>query len=167
MNPYIKAAQEERSQLSKEIADRQKRMMELDTFLRVAHTLPEPAKAGKPQKKPRVYKRGVTAKSVVIAVAEEMLTTREWIPTKDVLEQALARGAQINAKNKFLRVSSILSRAKEKFVSDREKGGWALKGGRSPKVEGLSASTLNPSGTPRPMPGQLRLAARPAATERR
>jgi hypothetical protein len=73
-----------------------------------------------------VYKRGRTAKSVVISVAEEMLANGGWKPTREILEQALARGAEINAKNKFLRVSSILSRAKDKFVSDRSKG-WALK----------------------------------------
>lgn len=159
MNPYLKSAQEERSRLIKQRADIDKRLSELDTFLRVAHTLPEPDRAGKPQKRPRIYKRGVTAKSVVIAVAEEMLTTRDWIPTKEVLEQALARGAQIGAQNKFLRVSSILSKAKGKFVSDRGKGGWALKGGRSPKVEGLSASTLNPSIGAIPVRGRPRLAA--------
>ena len=144
MNPYLKAAQEERSRLIKQRDDIDKRLAELETFFRVAHTLPEPSKAGKPPKRPRVYKRGVTAKSVVIAVAEEMLATRDWIPTREILEQALARGAQINAKNQFLRVSSILSRAKDRFKVDRSKG-WALKGGRPPKVEGLSARTLNPS----------------------
>ena len=158
MNPYLKAAQEERTRLARQRADIDKRLSELETFLRVAHTLPEPDKAGKPQKRPRIYKRGATAKSVVITVAEEMLATRNRIATQEVLDQALARGAQINAKNKFLRVSSILSRANDKFVSDRKKG-WALKGGRSPKVEGLSAQTLNPSGASSPMRGRPRLAA--------
>ena len=157
MNPYLKTAQEERNKLLKQRADIDKRIAELESFSRVMHTLPEPAKAGKPQLKPRVYKRGATAKSVVIAVAEEMLATRNRIRTQEVLDQALARGAQINAKNKFLRVSSILSKADDKFVSDRSKG-WALKGAR-PKVEGLSAQTLNPSGASSPMRGRPRLAA--------
>ncbi len=144
MNSYLKAAQEERSRLIKQRADIDKRLTELDTFFRVAHTLPEPSKSGKPQRRPRVYKRGVTAKSVVIAVAEEMLATRDWMPTREILEQALSRGAQINAKNKLLRVSSILSRAKDKFKVDRSKG-WALKNSHSPKGEGRSAQTLRPS----------------------
>ncbi len=144
MNPYAKVAQDELSKLTKERAQIDKRIAELTFYLRVHHTLPEPNRAGKPQFRPRVYKRGATAKSVVLAVAEEMLATRDWIPTREILEQALARGAEINAKSKLLRVSSILSKAKNKFVSNRGKG-WALKGGRSPKVEGLSARTLNPS----------------------
>lgn len=127
MNPYIKAAQEERKRLLKQIGELQEQVADLDAFLRIADRLPDPVRRGaKLTFKPRLYRKQKTGKAMIIALAEEMLTDGKRIPTRTILEQAQARGIEIKAKNKLLRISSILSRAKEKFESDRSTG-WALR----------------------------------------
>ena len=142
MNPYIKAAQLEREQLVGQIADLQKQVADLDAFLRVAHKLPDPTTRELKTKRRPYHRRKLSGKAMIISLTEEMLADGKAVHTKEILEQALARGIQINAKHKLLRISSILSREKDKFVSDRSKG-WTLHAAHSsrPKGEAKRART--------------------------
>lgn len=66
-----------------------------------------------------------TAKAAIIETAIEIMRIHGHVMTGDVLAAVEAKGVEIGAKDKLLQVSSILSREKQTFASDRSKG-WSL-----------------------------------------
>ncbi len=174
---HVIAAQRERAELTQKCAELtqrveaiNKRIAELETFIRVAGTLtvPEP-----PSTRPRlsrpssdlVIRHDVpipqTFKAQVIKFTEDMLTETKWMKTKDIVALLEKNGVTINtAGNKVVRISQILVKQKEKFSSSRKRG-WTLRQARidSPKGKGPNARTSSPLGATTSHRGQPMLAA--------
>jgi hypothetical protein len=150
---HVIAAQRECAELKRKLEALNTRIAELETFIRVAGTL---AVSAAPSGRPRltrelVIEHGVpipqTFKAQVIKVTEDALTETKWMKTKDIVSRLEKSGVTINtAGNKVVRISAILVKEKDKFLSNRKRG-WTLKQGRidSPKGEGPNARTLGPT----------------------
>ena len=83
-----------------------------------------------------------TARSAILETAIALMNERGYVQTTEVLEAVEASGVTIGAKDKLLQVSSILSRDKATFRSDRSKG-WSLvnkKPDSAPTLPGFSAA---------------------------
>jgi hypothetical protein len=122
MDSMIVAARQEYSQLRLKAEAINKRIEELEIFLRVAQTIgrngSSPIKPAKP----------ATLKDQIISTAQEVLANGKFRPTRDIVAAIDKEGIELKGteSEKVLRVSSILVREKDKFVSERGKG-WALR----------------------------------------
>ena len=70
--------------------------------------------------------RKETAKAQITQIAASLMETNGYVQTPDILRGADAVGVHIGASDRLLYVSTILSRNKELFKSDRSMG-WSLR----------------------------------------
>lgn len=111
-----------------------------EQFATVETTRPEPERQLAIAAIPKA--RVGTARSAILETAVALMNERGYVQTAEVLEAVEASGVTIGAKDKLLQVSSILSRDKATFRSDRSKG-WSLankKPDSAPTLPGFSAA---------------------------
>lgn len=152
MNPLVLAAQRERDELKKKLAGINARLAELDTFLRISTTispvddsLNSLVNAAVDDSARIVFaKQPPTIKEVVITTCAELIATSgRPLKTRELLQGLESRGIVLNAGDKLLQVSAILSKARDIFAADRKQG-WSL---RPAKEKGSGADTPEPSDT--------------------
>ena len=130
MNPYLKAAQDERQQIAKKLAELNERMKQLDIFISVAQTLPVDLHT-EGVTRIRLRSKLVTLKQSILTATERMLIGGKRMPGRMIIEELEKLGIEITSKKKTLplaqkviRLSSILGKS-GKFASVRGEG-WAL-----------------------------------------
>lgn len=73
-----------------------------------------------------ILRRRLTTKDRIIGLAAQVISKRGPTSTADIIKELEVAGVEIGSDNKVLAVSSVLSREKSKFKSDRAAGGWVL-----------------------------------------
>ena len=161
MEPLVIAAQRERDQLKKSLAQITARLAELDEFLRISSTLQtgtttdhrygsahavagaSASSIGLVAHVPVVLSSRVTIKDQVIRTCADLIASNAGpIRTKDLVQGLESRGIVLNQDDKVLQVSAILSRANDVFLANR-KLGWSLVS--AGKGEGPGGETPDPS----------------------
>ena len=134
MDLYAKAVQE-LAEIDAKLADLvplQRRRAQLMPFVEMGKALQsgeqgsatsDLSTASRPSAAPR---KGGTAKDRIIEMAERAIASVGYVSTADLLKLLEEQGLEIGSDNKMLAVSSVLSREKDKFKSDRAAGGWVL-----------------------------------------
>ena len=69
---------------------------------------------------------GVTQKDRIIEAAAALIAVRGPMQTKDLVRQIQEQGIEVGGADKLVSMSVLMSRAKDKFKSDRAAGGWVL-----------------------------------------
>lgn len=145
MDTYSKAVAElaDIDQKLSEFLALQKRREQLLTFVNIGRALYDGDGLGPPTSSvttaPMASGNGanivlprVTVKTQIIDTAERLISDHGPMQSRELVEKLEAGGIAIGSANKVLAVSTIMSRAKDKFKSDRAAGGWSL---NSPRKE--------------------------------
>ncbi len=93
---------------------------------------------------PRRVRRSTSTKDQIIRCAQQAIATAGPRKTADIIALLEADGVEIGGSDKTLTVSSVLSRAKDIFKSDRAAGGWTLV---SPHKEETPQGAPTPAGS--------------------
>jgi len=117
MATRTKAAKQELKEALATIEQLQKRVTELQAYLRVDETL-------KRKTQPGDKKRDATAKDEVANAIAVLLSTNPHLKTKTIVEKLLLGNVRIPGQNNDAYVSQLLSRD-SRFVASR-KHGWSL-----------------------------------------
>lgn len=70
--------------------------------------------------------RAGSAKARILDTAAAVIAAEGPMPTRSLLDRLEAQGIEIGGSDKLVTVSVIMSRAKDRFKSDRAVGGWSL-----------------------------------------
>ena len=138
MDTYSKAVAELAGidQKLSEFVALQKRREQLLTFVNIGRALydgdglgPPPSAATAPMAAgngSNIALPRVTVKTQILDTAERLINDHGPMQSRELVEKLEAGGIMIGSANKVLAVSTIMSRAKDKFKSDRSAGGWSL-----------------------------------------
>ena len=153
----IAKAEHELTELSRQIAAMQQRQDALKSFIAIGRSLVEddeqtaapapwlnaatPAVSGIVTTPPGFFDRPPSIKQHVLKLAEETISKTGPQSTRALVEHLERHGISVGGADKVLAVSTILSRAKGRFKSDRAAGGWTL-------VDGEKEETPQGASTP-------------------
>ena len=152
MNPLLTAALKEFKDLRDQKLVIERRMSELEQFLKVAGSIKLDLSGDAPTR----AKSQETLKARILRVAESLLSRREHVQTREIIDALQSQEGFIVSGTtetvKIQMVSALLSKS-DRFISDRTKG-WSLKKPRKDEAE-VAASA---SGSASPVGGQPALA---------
>lgn len=132
---FLEAAEAELAEIERKLVDivpLKERRDQLRAFIAMGHSLwgTKPATAIEVPSQPKAERRPITepgtTKAQILVRTEQIIATEGPIETRHLVARLQAAGVEIGGADKVLSVSSVLSRAKDKFKSDRAAGGWTL-----------------------------------------
>lgn len=133
MDQIIEKVHKRKLELRQQNEANAREMAELDAFVRKYEELKTKGALG--QEEP-LYS-GVGEK--ILANVEQILLEQQPRPLRDIYLRLRERGIELGGKsfeNQLLNLSSLLSRADDRFESRGRKAGWKLLAKRPPKGEG-------------------------------
>ncbi len=156
MNQILKSIQDERAALKQRIKNDQDRLAKLDQLASLANDLyPDNLSADEPRvitgsghlAAGKSSISGVAAVSTkrdrILIAAEEILSDGIGRDSRSLLPELEARGVTVGGSNPVNNLSAYLSAAKDRFESDRAKGGWLLRTQRKQRVATTNDDLLN------------------------
>lgn len=155
MDPILIEATQERERVEKSIDELRGRLAEIESFIHTYQELSARVSGRLVQTQDRVnigtllkakasvteLPRRLTIKEMVVAKCEHLLGDGRPRPTRELVDALTIMGVPLQAQDKLLQVSKILSTT-PKFVADRARG-WTL--ASATKSEGPDAGTSEPS----------------------
>jgi len=126
----------ESARLRQEIAEHQQRLADISTLIRL-YTAFQPLFDDGPRQIGETVHNvtlALTSQSQtlpkrdrIVQASAQILADGSHLRTGQLLRELESRGIQVGGKNPVLNLSSYLSRAKDRFMSEPRSGGWALR----------------------------------------
>jgi len=156
MNHILKSIQDERDALKERIKNDQDRLAKLDQLAALANDLYPDNSSGQSPKvmsgsgqlaasKSSIVEAAVvtTKRDRILIAAEQILADGVGRDSRSLLPELEARGVSVGGTNPVNNLSAYLSAAKDRFESDRAKGGWLLKAQKKQRVATGNDDLLN------------------------
>src|SRR6266705_3479867 len=122
MDPFLQKITERRQAANLRIKEAQEELAKLDQLEALARQL-FPAGAAY---SPTAVAGRVTKRDAILSTVELILSDGRRRTSRELLPELKARGVEIGGQDEVNNLAAYLSPEKDRFDSDRQKGGWGL-----------------------------------------